>query len=56
MSGLLTEVVKNADFEARALNRRVQITDCIPATIKANEPLLKSALENVVRNAVKIHG
>ena len=53
LSGLLIEVVKNADFEAQALNRRVQITDCVPATIKANEPLLKSALENVVRNAVK---
>ena len=53
LSGILTEVVKNADFEARALNRRVQISDCVPATIRANESLLKSALENVVRNAVK---
>ena len=53
LSGILAEVAKNADFEARALKRRVQITNSVSATIKANEPLLKSALENVVRNAVK---
>jgi two-component system sensor histidine kinase CpxA len=53
LSGLLNEVVKNADFEAGVLNREVRIIDCVPVSIRANETLLRSALENVVRNAVK---
>lgn len=50
---LLEEVAENADFEARAVNRQVRIIDSSSATIEANEALLRSALENVVRNAVR---
>ena len=50
---LLAEVAENADFEARAANRQVSIVHSLSATIEANEPLLRSALENVVRNAVR---
>lgn len=53
VAALLAEVVENADFEARAANRQVRIINSLSATIEANEPLLKSALENVVRNAVR---
>ena len=51
LDALLTEIAENTDFEARAANRQVRIVDSIPATIEANETLLRSALENVVRNA-----
>jgi|GEM_PF-7040377 len=50
---LLEEVAENADFEAHAVNRQVRIINSASATIEANEPLLRSALENVVRNAVR---
>lgn len=50
---LLEEVAENADFEAHAANRQVRIIDSASATIEANEALLRSALENVVRNAVR---
>ena len=53
LAGLLNEVVKNANFEAQGKNRWVRITDFVPASIRANERLLQSALENVVRNALK---
>ena len=50
---LLAEIAESTDFEARALNRQVRIVNSLPATVEANEPLLRSALENVVRNAAK---
>jgi two-component system sensor histidine kinase CpxA len=53
LASLLAEVAENGDFEVRALNRRVHIANSVPATIEANEALLRSALENVVRNAAK---
>ncbi|ABA57194.1 signal transduction histidine kinase [Nitrosococcus oceani ATCC 19707] len=54
VAALLAEVAENADFEARAANRQVRtINNSLSATIEANEPLLRSALENVVRNAIR---
>ena len=53
VAALLAEVAENADFEARAANRQVRTINTLSATIEANEPLLRSALENVVRNAVR---
>ena len=49
---LLNEIAKDAAFEAQSNNKRVAITNTIPAVTLANEPLLRSALENVVRNAI----
>lgn len=53
VAALLAEVAENADFEARAANRQVRTINSLSASIEANEPLLRSALENVVRNAVR---
>lgn len=53
VAALVAEVAENADFEARAANRQVRTINSLSATIEANEPLLRSALENVVRNAVR---
>jgi len=50
---LLEEVTESTDFEARATNRQARIINSMPATIEANEALLRSALENVLRNAAR---
>jgi len=50
---LLETVVSDATFEAAASQRKVQIHKSIPAKIMANSALLHSAIENVLRNAVR---
>jgi two-component system sensor histidine kinase CpxA len=49
---LLTEVVKDADFEARASNRQVNLAATEPAIIDGVPNLIRRAIENVIRNAV----
>ena len=49
---LLLDVIENANYEAESRNCKVQLLESIPASIEANEALLRSAIENVVRNAV----
>jgi two-component system sensor histidine kinase CpxA len=53
LAELLESVVADADFEARAQGRSVRILRSTPAEIPATPALLHSALENVVRNAVR---
>ncbi len=53
LSALLEAVVEDSSFEARTRNRQVRILQSVPAMMTANGALLQSALENVVRNAVK---
>ena len=53
LAELLERIVADADFEARAANRRVQIAHSVPATIEGDARLLQSALENITRNAVR---
>jgi two-component system sensor histidine kinase CpxA len=48
----LTEVVKDADFEARASNRRVNLAATEPAIIDGVPNLIRRAIENIIRNAV----
>ena len=50
---LLASVASDADFEARAAHRRVELDGTTPATIQGDARLLHSALENIVRNAVR---
>lgn len=50
---LLGEVVENADYEAAATNRHVCISETTQASLEGDETVLRSALENVVRNAVR---
>ncbi len=51
---LVREVSDDADFEAQSANRVVRINDCAPgALVMGDEKLLRSAVENVVRNAVR---
>jgi two-component system sensor histidine kinase CpxA len=52
LAALVREVADDADFEARSRNRAVQVVSSDNCSIKGVEELLRSAVENVVRNAV----
>jgi two-component system sensor histidine kinase CpxA len=51
LARLVEEVCADADFEAQS-GRRVQIIQSQPCRIEGNAELLRSAVENVVRNAM----
>jgi signal transduction histidine kinase len=53
LTALVHEVVTDADFEARAHSRRVAVTAVEECTISGDEELIRSAVENVVRNGVR---
>jgi two-component system sensor histidine kinase CpxA len=52
-TNLVQEVAADAAFEARARNRAVVIREAAECTVTGFEELLRSAVENVVRNAVR---
>jgi len=52
LAELVLRVAADADFEAQASNRRVQVTRSTPVTLLGDARLLQSALDNIVRNAV----
>jgi two-component system sensor histidine kinase CpxA len=53
LAALVREVADDADFEARSTNRSVQVKNVDKCSITGVEELLRSAVENVVRNAVR---
>src|SRR6185312_10834496 len=53
LAQLVREVADDADFEARSRNRSVHVTALEECSTKGTEELLRSAVENVVRNAVR---
>ena len=53
LSSLVRDVAEDADYEARSVNRSVQVVWTERCTINGIEDLLRSAVENVVRNAVR---
>jgi two-component system sensor histidine kinase CpxA len=53
LAALVREVAEDADFEARSANRAVQVVSSDNCSINGVEELLRSAVENVVRNAVR---
>jgi two-component system sensor histidine kinase CpxA len=52
-TNLVQEVAADAAFEARARNRAVVIREAAECTVTGFEELLRSAVENVVRNAIR---
>ena len=52
LGALLAEVVADAAYEAGAAGKRVEV-DAAPVTLPGEETLLRSALDNLVRNAVE---
>jgi two-component system sensor histidine kinase CpxA len=53
LTNLVHEVVSDADFEARAQSKRAVVTVSDECAIFGSEELLRSAIENVIRNAVR---
>jgi two-component system sensor histidine kinase CpxA len=53
LTNLVQEVASDADFEARAQGKRVEVTAAAAIVVSATEELIRAALENVVRNAVR---
>ena len=53
---LVTDVATDADFEANAKEAAVRVAFSEPCVVRGNESLLRSAIENVVRNAVRYTG
>jgi two-component system sensor histidine kinase CpxA len=53
LAALVTEVADDAGFEAEGRNRQVLITDNDPLMVSGNREMLRRALENVVRNALR---
>ena len=53
LSDLVHEVAADADFEANSRNRSVRISHCAECVVSGIPELLRSAIENVVRNAVR---
>ncbi|MDT7604688.1 MAG: two-component system, OmpR family, sensor histidine kinase CpxA [Acidobacteriota bacterium] len=53
LCALVREVAEDADFEARSQNREVRVIACDECETMGTHALLRSAFENVVRNAVR---
>jgi two-component system sensor histidine kinase CpxA len=53
LASIVREVAEDADFEARSRSRAVRITQSCDGGVLGDSELLRSAIENVVRNAVR---
>jgi len=53
LAELVREIAADADFEARAAGRRVAVSATVACFVAGDAGLLHSAVENVVRNAVR---
>lgn len=53
LGALIEEIVRDADFEAGSDGRRVVLEGSASITLLGDEELLRRAIENVVRNAVR---
>ncbi len=53
LSNLVGQIAADADFEAGGKNKAVNIIENQPCIISGSENLLRSAIENVLRNAVR---
>lgn len=53
LADIVHEVAADGDFEARAHDRRVKVISADPCAMQGVAELLRSAIENVVRNAVR---
>jgi len=53
LAEVIDEVVRDANFEGAAKNCSVNLRGTANATVRGNRDLLRSAIENVLRNAVR---
>lgn len=53
LEALVHDIVQDADFEAKVSNRTVRVVESEPISVSGVPELLRRAIENVVRNAVR---
>jgi two-component system sensor histidine kinase CpxA len=53
LTNLIHEIANDGDFEARSRNRRIIVEHAEPCRLTGFEELIRSAVENVVRNAIR---
>lgn len=53
LAALLREIAEDAAFEAQSQNKQIQIEQCDDCTAIGDAELLRRAIENVVRNALR---
>lgn len=53
LAGLVREVVEDANYEARPRQRNVELQATVNGSVQGRPQLIRSAVENVVRNAVR---
>ena len=53
ITALISEIVQDVDFEARSSDRSVVAAPCSPLLLNGNRELMRQAIENLVRNAVR---
>lgn len=56
LEALLQQIAADADFEARGSNRTVQLLESTACSVSGKGELLRRAIENVVRNAIRYTG
>ncbi len=56
LAATVREIAADANFEATSLGVSVRLADCDPCSIQSTPELVRSAIENLVRNAVKYTG
>ncbi len=56
LRALVQEIAADADFEAAHLDRGVRLLECDACSIRGAPDFIRSAIENVVRNALKYTG
>jgi two-component system sensor histidine kinase CpxA len=53
LQALVFDIAEDADFEARGQAKQVRVSASLPCHVTGSSELLRSAIENVVRNAVR---
>lgn len=53
LAALVREIAADADFEATSMDRGVRLAECAACSVSGAADLLRSAIENVVRNGLK---
>jgi two-component system sensor histidine kinase CpxA len=56
LGALVREISADANFEAASTNRGVELVECATCSMLGARDLIRSAVENVVRNALKYTG
>jgi two-component system sensor histidine kinase CpxA len=53
LAEVLRDITQDADFEAHSSNRKVTLYDCVDSSIIGSPELIRSAIENIIRNALR---